>query len=364
MTRVPLAAWRPRTLRRRLHVDSKDIALALNLRKTMARRFNRLLHDLLARIQIALLVCCLSVAGCSTPESPALRLGTSMWPGFEPFYVARDLHFWRDNQIKLIEYTSTSELTRAFRNGTIDGGLLTLDEALLVVEDRQDVRILLVTDISNGADAVVANPGFHSMKDLRGHRIGAETTGVGSYVLFRALQLSGLTPEDVEIVTLEFSEQQPALAQALVDAVVTYEPLRTKLTSAGARQIFDSTLIPGEIADVLVVRTSYLTASPNNARLVLEAFYRAQRYAREHADDYVRIAAAHENVTPQEFRQSMSLLHVPDAQEGRAMLAGTPAPLQKQATSLADIMRQRNLLQRPVDIASLFEHKPRPRDAP
>jgi NitT/TauT family transport system substrate-binding protein len=291
-------------------------------------------------------------------------MGTSIWPGFEPFYVARELHFWRDDQIQLLEYTSTSELTRAFRNGTVDAGLLTLDEALLLVEDRQDIQILLVTDVSNGADVILAKPAFLSMQDLRGHRIGAETTGVGAYMLFRALELAGLKPEDVEIVTLEFSEQQSALDQGLVDAVVTYEPVRTKLKSAGARQIFDSTRIPGEVVDVLVVRTRYLTASPDNVRLLMEAFYRAQRHARERADDFVRIAAAHENVTPQEFRHSMSLLHVPDLQEEQAMLAGTPAPLQKQAKSLADIMIQRHLLLRPVDAASMFQRPPRRDDPP
>jgi NitT/TauT family transport system substrate-binding protein len=290
-------------------------------------------------------------------------MGTSIWPGFEPFYVARELHFWRDDQVKLLEFTSTSELTRAFRNGTIDAGLLTLDEALLLVEERQDIHILLVTDVSNGADVILAQPGFLSMQDLRGHRIGAETTGVGAYMLFRALELAGLKPEDVEIVTLEFSEQQPALDRGLVDAVVTYEPVRTQLKTAGARQIFDSTLIPGEVVDVLVVRNSYLTASPDNARLVVDAFYRAQRYARDQPADFVRVAAVHENVTPQEFLRSMTLLHVPDPQEAAAMLAGSPAPLQKQARLLADVMIKRNLLLRPVDISSMFVQIPR-RDAP
>lgn len=278
-----------------------------------------------------------------------------MWPGFEPFYVARELHFWREDQIKLLEYTSTAELTRAFRNGTVDGGLLSLDEALRLIEDQQDVKVLVVTDISNGADVIMAKPEFHSMKDLRGHRIGAETTGLGAYVLFRALELSGLTPADVEIVPLEFSEQQPAFDRGLVDAVVTYEPVRTQLKNAAARQIFDSTLIPGEIVDVLVVRTTYLAKSPDNARLLVQAFYHALRYAREKPDDFVRIAAARENETPQEFRQSMTLLRVPDAQQGPAMLAGTPSPLQKQAESLAAVMIQKRLLLRPVDVASMFE---------
>jgi len=282
-------------------------------------------------------------------------MGATMWPGFEPFYVARELHFWREDQIKLLEYTSTAELTRAFRNGTVDGGLLSLDEALRLIEDQQDVKVLVVTDISNGADVIMAKPEFHSMKDLRGHRIGAETTGLGAYVLFRALELSGLTPADVEIVPLEFSEQQPAFDRGLVDAVVTYEPVRTQLKNAAARQIFDSTLIPGEIVDVLVVRTTYLAKSPDNARLLVQAFYHALRYAREKPDDFVRIAAARENETPQEFRQSMTLLRVPDAQQGPAMLAGTPSPLQKQAESLAAVMIQKRLLLRPVDVASMFE---------
>jgi NitT/TauT family transport system substrate-binding protein len=284
-----------------------------------------------------------------------------MWPGFEAFFVARDRQFWREDQIKLLEYTSTSELLRAFRNGTVDGGLVTLDEALLLAESQQDIRILLVTDVSNGADVILAKPEFHSMQDLRGHRVGAETTGLGAYVLFRALELASLKPNDVEIVPLEVAEQQPAFERGEVDAVVTYEPVRTKLMHGGARQIFDSTLIPGEVVDCLVVRTSYLMASPDNARVAVQAFYRAQRYAKEKSDNFVQIAAAREGVTPQEFRQSMTLLHVPDAEEGAAMLTGMPSPLQRHVKALADVMIQKNLLLRPVDVASMFEQgRPQP----
>ena len=123
-------------------------------------------------------------------------------------------------------------------------------------------------------------------------------------------------------------------------------------------------LIPGEIVDVLVVRSSYLTASPDNARLLVEAYYRAQRYAREHSDDFVRVAAAHESETPQQFRQSMTLLRVPNAQERSALLAGAPAPLQKQAQSLADVMFQGKLLLRPVNVVPMFEQGALRRDAP
>jgi NitT/TauT family transport system substrate-binding protein len=283
-----------------------------------------------------------------------LRVGSTQWPGFEAFFVARDQRFWRDNQIKLLEYTSTSELTRAFRNGTVDAGLLTLDEALRLAEDVPGIRVILITDVSNGADVVMAKPGFHRMRDLKGHRIGAETTGLGAYVLSRALELSGMTREDVEILPLEFSEQESAFERGSVDAVVTYEPLRTKLTNAGAQQLFDSTQIPGEIVDVLVIRKSYLEGSPDTEHLLFQAFYRSQRYAQDHPAEFLRIASAREGVTPEEFRRSMTLLRVPDAAEGPAMFAGTPSTLQKQAKSLADLMIDKKLLRGPVDVDAMF----------
>ena len=331
----------------------------------MARRFFQFLREaaartLLTQLFVALAVCCVSLAGCSQPKSPTLRMGSTLWPGFEPFFVARERQFWREDQIKLLEYTSTSELTRAFRNGTVDGGLITLDEALLLAEDQQDIHILLVTDISNGADVLLAKPELHSVQELKGHRVGAETTGLGAYVLTRALELNGLNPKDVEIVPLEFSEQQPAFERGEVDAVVTYEPVRTKLKSAGARQLFDSTQIPGEVVDVLVVRTSYLKSSPDNVRLLMDSFYRAKRYEKEKPDDFVRIAAGREGVTAGEFRQSMTLLRVPDQTEGPAMFAGTPSALQKQVTTLAAVMREKSLLIRPVDVAAMFGQAPPP----
>src|SRR6202022_307237 len=156
---------------------------------------------------------------------------------------ARELGYWNADQARLVEYASTSETIRAFRNGTIDGGMMTLDEALLGTEDAADIRVVMVADVSNGADVILAKPEFGGMKDLKGHRIGAETTALGAYVLLRALQLSGLTREDVEIVPLEFSEDEAAFTHGIVDAVVTYEPTGKKLRNAGVQQIFDTNQI-------------------------------------------------------------------------------------------------------------------------
>jgi NitT/TauT family transport system substrate-binding protein len=300
---------------------------------------------------------CFLSAGCSRQEATPLRVGSSMWPGFEAFYVARELGYWNADQTRLVEYASTSETIRAFRNGTIDGGMMTLDEALLLTEDIADIRVVMVADVSNGADVILAKPEFGSVKDLKGHRIGAETTALGAYVLLRALQLSGLTREVVEIVPLEFSEHEAAFTHGIVDAVVTYEPTRTKLRNVGARQIFDSSQLPGEIVDVLVMRAEYVQAHPEAVQLLLRSFYRAQGYFKERPQDFLRIAAARESNTPEEFRSSLTLMRLLDAKESRAMLTGQPPPLLKIARSLATLMIDQKLLLKTVDAESLFEER-------
>jgi NitT/TauT family transport system substrate-binding protein len=235
--------------------------------------------------------------------------------------------------------------------------MVTLDEALLLTEDVADIRVMMVADVSNGADVILAKPEFGSMKDLKGHRIGVETTALGAYVLLRALQLSGLTREDIEIVPVEFSEDEAAFTHGIVDAVVTYEPTRTKLRNLGARQIFDSSQMPGEIVDVLVMRAEYLQAHPDSVQLLVQSFYRAQRYLKEKPQDFLRIAAARENTTPDEFRSSLALLRLLDATESRAMLTGRPPSLLKNARSLAALMVDQKLLHKTVDLESLFDER-------
>lgn len=294
-------------------------------------------------------------SACSRPEATPLRVGSELWPGYEPFFVARHLGYLDEKQVRLTEFSSTSDILRAFANGTIEAGLMTLDEALVLAQDVPDVRLVLVTDVSNGGDVIMAKPEITSLKDLKGRRIGAETSALGAYVLLRALQLAGMTAQEVEIVPLEFSEHETALKQGTVDAVVTYEPTRTKLRNSGARQIFDSTQIPGEIVDVLVVRGAALQAHPENVKHLLQAYYRGRAYFKEHPQEAARIAAARAKISPEEFLSSLQGLVLPEAAESRRMLIGQPPTLLKNAQSLMAIMLEKGLLRKEVEVKALFE---------
>lgn len=199
---------------------------------------------------LILLLCCL--AACADSPEP-LRIGSNRWVGYAPVYLADDIGWLAAQRIELIEYPHTTGVLRAFNNGLLDAALLTLDEALRLAADGHDLEILLVADVSAGADALYALPAIDSLAALAGQRIGVENTATGGYFLARILELAGLAPRDVQVVGLPVSEHAAALRNGQVDALISFASNEAALHSAGARRLFDSRALPGAIIDVLVV---------------------------------------------------------------------------------------------------------------
>src|SRR3954465_5921744 len=199
---------------------------------------------------LRLLACAALLAalfGCMREPEPALRIGTNVWIGSELLYLARELGQLDPGAVQLVEYPSASEVLRAFRNQAIDGMVISLDELFSVAADGLQPRIILVIDVSHGADVVVGRRGMKAMTDLKGKRGAVESGALGAFVLSRALALNGMQSTDVKVVHLESNEQPSAFEKREVDAAVTFDPYRAQLLRAGGATLFDSTSIPGEI---------------------------------------------------------------------------------------------------------------------
>ena len=145
---------------------------------------------------VTLLVLGMLVAACTPEPAPVLRVGTNVWPGYEPLYLARELGYFEAGPVSLEEYASATDVIRAFRNHAIEAAAVTLDEALLLVDSGQRPRVVLVMDVSNGADVILGQAGMQQLVDLKDRRIGVEHGALGAYVLSRALTLAGMTLDD------------------------------------------------------------------------------------------------------------------------------------------------------------------------
>ncbi len=293
--------------------------------------------------------CCLLpllvvLASCQPSPRPPLKLGTNLWPGYEPLYLARERKLLDDDQVVLVELLSASEVMRAFRNGAIDAAALTLDEVISLRAVGLKPVIVQVADISNGADVILARPGVESIEGLRGHRIGVEATALGAYMLSRALNLQQMSPADVEVIRMEVNEHREAFIRGDVDAVVTFDPVRQQLLEVGAVQVFDSSRIPGEIVDVLVVRESLLESHHDQVQHLIRAWQHSLDLIRSQPEPSARLMARRLKLTPDEIMLSKKGLEWPGWSRSRELMNRVDPPLLHQARKLAETMYQHQLI--------------------
>ncbi len=291
---------------------------------------------------LAMVLLCLS--GCGQQVQRPMRIGTNLWPGYEPLYLAQRQQLWFTDEIKLLEYPSSSEVIRAFRNKSLDAAALTLDEVLTLNQDEIQADVVLVLDVSNGADVIMAKPEIDSIKALKGRRVGIENAALGAYVISRALMLNQMQLSDIEVVPVDVSEHEAAFKSGSVDAVVTFEPVRTKLLDFGAKEIFNSQAIPGEIVDVLVVRREYLLAHPTRLKKLTRGWFKAVNYMAKSPQDAAKLIAKRLKIEPAQVLESYEGLMLADKSINQTML-GESGTLNQTLNQLGQTMIEIHLLQ-------------------
>ena len=294
----------------------------------------------------------LALNGCAKHQEPLLRVASNVWPGYETLYLARSLGVYDDQNIRLVEMPSNSQVSQALRNGMIEAACLTLDEALSLMQDGMNLRVVLVMDVSHGADVVMTRPGIDTLQALRGKRIGVENAAVGAVMLDAALAAGELRAQDVTIVPLTVDEHANAYRAGKIDAAVTFEPVRGQLLKAGAKVLFDSSQVPGRIVDVLVVRSEIAAAHPQALKILLKGHFRALEHLASQPQDAAKRMEPRLNG---DALAQFTGLSLPDLKENRALLTGNPPPLKSIATELADLMLNRKLLQKKVSVEHLAD---------
>jgi len=281
---------------------------------------------------------------CIQEKIDYMKIGTNVWPGYEPLYLARELGFFDRFPIHIVEYGSTTQVIRAYRNGIINSAGLTLDETLLLKNYGFDPVIVLVMDISHGADVIIARKGIKSIYDLKGKKIGVENTALGAYMLLRALEIHKLTPNDLKIVPLEVNEHYKWFKEGKIDAVVTFEPVKSKLLKIGGNIIFDSSQIPGEIVDVLVVERSYLEKNPEIVKRVIHGWFRAVAYMKNHRKRALKVISEREHITIEDLQKAYNGMIIPDRKENLILLNKGEPKLKKVAKKLLTIMKKQKII--------------------
>jgi len=293
--------------------------------------------------------------GCDNDRTPLLRVGTNLWPGYAPLYLARSQGLLDADSIRLVELPSATQVMHELRNNNLEAAALTLDETLSLLADGLDLRVVLVLDFSAGGDVLMGGAGVDSLQALKGRRVGVESSAVGAIMLDSALEAGGLSIDDVEVVPVTLDRQMVAFRSGDVEAVVTCEPIRTKLLASGARILFDSSRIPGRIVDVLAVRKAALSTHAEPLRALIQGHFEALEQLRQEPLIAATRMAPRLGLSPDELLAAFAGMELPDLPRNRSLFSVSPSPLEETTANLASLMFSRGLLAQPVSAPHLFD---------
>ena len=208
------------------------------------------------------------------------RIAWSIYVGWMPWGHAADAGIvkkWADKygiEIEVVQINDYIESINQYTAGAFDGCVMTnMDGLSIPAGGGLDSTALIVGDFSNGNDAILIK-GEGGVSSLKGKNVNLVELSVSHYLLARALDSAGLQEKDLTVVNTSDADMVAAFTTPEVVAAVTWNPLvSTIMELPGVSKVYDSSDIPGEIIDMMVVNTETLQANPKFGKALVGAWY-------------------------------------------------------------------------------------------
>ena len=237
----------------------------------------------LARTSLLLcsLLCAVFTQNANAVEKKEFKIAWSIYVGWMPWDYAGEsgiLKKWADKygiRIELTQINDYVESINQYTAGAFDGCVMTnMDMLTIPSAGGVDSTALIVGDFSNGNDGVVIKGKGKKLSDIKGVPINLVELSVSHYLLARGLDTVGLKERDIKVVNTSDADIVAAYAAADTKAIVTWKPQLSEILAApDAQLVFDSSKIPGEILDLMVVNSTTLKDNPKLAKALVGAWY-------------------------------------------------------------------------------------------
>jgi hypothetical protein len=221
---------------------------------------------------------------------PVFSVASSEYPSWSTLMVAVKLGLINGNQggvpgsletkwnVDLVlEVKDYDPCLALFANGAVDAVCMTNIDALNPALGRPCTAIC-PTSTSVGADKVIA-VGYTKIEELKGKKVYGLKKSVSEYSYVRELENRGLNPAEYPFENLDPAAAATAIQSGTgeVQAICVWNPfaLQTLRTNTNSVTICDTSEIPEEIIDMMVVGNDSLKKEGGNsfAALLCETYY-------------------------------------------------------------------------------------------
>jgi NitT/TauT family transport system substrate-binding protein len=254
----------------------------------------------------------LSVAGSAFAAPATMNIGTVVWIGYGPFYVAESLDLFKKYgvKVKLQPFADPALIPPALTSGSLQGAMLTYDQVIGQVAKGQMQKVVMPIDYSNGGDAIVADKSVAKVADFKGKKIGFNPLSPSDFLLSYAMKSAGLSEKDITPVNMTPESVPAAMASGQMPIGVTYEPSLSQVLSQGEGKkfhvVFSSKEAPGLIADVLVFDEKFIKSNPKEISAIIQGYLDGMAYMKAKPDESAKIIGKFMGISAKEAKEQMS----------------------------------------------------------
>lgn len=199
-----------------------------------------------------------------------------------------------------------------YTSGEAVGCAMTIMDALnMPAVGGVDSEVLVVGDYSNGNDGICLMNG-KTIADIKGRDVLDVQGSVSSYLLSQGLKKAGLKNSSVkEVNTSDANIGATFASSGAKGACVTWNPILMNVRNLpGVTMVFDSSKIPGEIQDLMVVRKD---APEAVKKALVGAWYEAMAIANgqgKQTDEAIELMAKFAGGTVAEFKAQLKTTYM------------------------------------------------------
>jgi len=245
--------------------------------------------------RLTILLLCLTLSTTASARD-SFKVCWSIYVGWMPWAYGAEqgiVKKWADKydiDIEVVQINDYIESINQYSAGEFDACTMTNMDALTIpAAGGIDSTALIVGDFSNGNDGIVLK-GKESLAEIKGQSVNLVELSVSHYLLARGLESVGLSERDIQVINTSDADMVAVYGTPDVTAVATWNPLLGEIMSMpDSHKVFDSSRIPGEIIDLLVVNTETLEQNPALGKALTGAWYEIM--ATMSGDDEVATAA-------------------------------------------------------------------------
>jgi NitT/TauT family transport system substrate-binding protein len=249
------------------------------------------LQSLLTIICAAAVLTLGAASDASAAKKKEFNIAWTIYVGWMPWPYAAETGIvkkWADKygiKINVTQINDYVESINQYTAGKFDGVTVTnMDTLTIPAAGGVDSSAVIIGDFSNGNDGIVLKDG-KGVADLKGRKVHIVELSVSHYLLARALSTVKLSEKDLTTVNTSDADIVAAFKSPDSTAVVTWNPqLMEVKAEPKASLVFDSSKIPGEIGDLMVVNTATLKDNPELGKALAGAWYETMALMKDEGD--------------------------------------------------------------------------------